>query len=284
MSKGYHRELKKLSQTKNIISLLPERFRFRVAKKLYDYESESVVGIDIVAPLQDDGVVCFINTKDLIGWKIFFFGEYEGETNRILAKHIKKGDVVIEAGANMGSETLLLSGLVGDGHVYAFEPNPYTFDRLKINVSINELRNVSIYEWALGEKNGEISFNIFPKTFCNPGMSSKYIQMDNTRKIDVIQKTIDSFVQENNVKKVDFIKMDIQGGEMDAILGANDTIAKFMPTIFAEASTHFSQLNELYDKIKGYGYDIYLIGGNDMELMATVSNIKAGNWLAIKNK
>ncbi len=210
MADTYHKELLTLSRTKNVISSLPSRLRFRTAKKLYNYESDNINGIDLVAPLQNDGLVCFINTKDIIGWKIFFFGEYEAGTNKILAKHIKKNDVVIEAGANLGSETLLLSRLVGDaGHVYAFEPNPYTFQRLSFNVSINDLKNVTCSDIAVGEKDGEISFNIYPKGFCNPGMSSKYMETKNTRKITVAQKTIDSFVKENNIKKLDFIKMDI---------------------------------------------------------------------------
>ena len=73
MSVSFFDELSTLSRTKKIISLLPQRARLRVAKTMYDYESSAINGIDIVAPLQNDGLVCFINTKDLIGWKIFLF-------------------------------------------------------------------------------------------------------------------------------------------------------------------------------------------------------------------
>lgn len=281
MSATFHKELAKLSRAKKIISLLPARIRFRIAKALYDYQSDKIHGIDLVAPLQNDGLVCFINTKDLIGWKIFFFGEYEKDTNRILAQHLKNTDIVIEAGANMGSETLLISKLVKDGHVYGFEPNPYTFERLKINTSVNELKNVSIYDIALGEKDNSIQFNIYPRDFCNSGMSSKYMATSQTRKIDVVQKTLDSFVKENKLTKVDFIKMDIQGAEMDMLMGANDTITRFKPTIFTEACEPYNNTKELFAKIKGYGYNIYLIGENKTDLMKSVAEVKDGNWLAI---
>lgn len=264
--------------------MLPERVRFRVAKKMYNYESPAIHGIDLVAPLQDDGAVCFINTKDLIGWKIFFFGEYEASTNRTLAKYIKDTDIVIEAGANLGSETILISRQLKKGHLYSFEPNPYTFDRLKINKTINELTNVDVFDDALGEKDGTIHFNIYPKEFCNPGMSSKYMETSNTRKISVNQKTLDSFVKEQNIARVDFIKMDIQGAEMDLILGSHETISKYKPTIFTEAFDLYNDTKKLFGKLKDYGYSIYFIDEDTIKPMPNEAAILEGNWLCIYEK
>ncbi|MCD6011920.1 MAG: FkbM family methyltransferase [Flavipsychrobacter sp.] len=281
MAGKYHNELRQLTFAKKIISVLPPRARFRIAKALYNYESPGINGIDLVSPLQDDGLVCFINTKDLIGWKIFFFGEYEEGTNSILSKYIKPNDVVIEAGANIGSETLLIARMLKQGRVYAFEPNPYTFDRLKINASINELENISTYDYALGESDTTIQFNIYPKNFCNSGMSSKYMETSNTRKIDVTQKKLDTFLKENNINKVDFIKMDIQGAEMDMIAGATETIARHKPTIFTEACEPYNDTKVLYQTLKAAGYNVYLIGEKDTTLMNTPADIKDGNWLAI---
>ncbi len=281
MSVTFYKELSALSRAKKIVSLLPGRMRLRAAKSLYNYESSAVHGIDIVVPLQNDGLVCFINTKDLIGWKIFFLGEYEAGTNKVLAKYIKKGDTVIEAGANLGSETLLMSKLVGNGMVYGFEPNPYTFERLSINVSINNLTNVKVYDVAMGESDGNISFNIYPKDFCNPGMSSKYMETSITRKITVVQKTLDTFVKEQNITKVDFLKMDIQGAEMDLLIGAAQTIAKHKPTIFLEALTLYNDTKALYEKFKEYGYNVYMIGEENIELIRSVADVKDGNWLAL---
>ncbi len=281
MADKYYQELSKLTRTQRIISLLPSRARFRIAKALYDYQSSAIKGIDLVVPLQNDGLVCLINTKDLIGWKIFFFGEYEADTNNILAKYVKPDDIVIEAGANMGSETLLIAHILTKGHVYAFEPNPYTFERLKINASINDLKNVSAYDYALGEQDTNIQFNIYPKDFCNSGMSSKYMETSNTRKIDVVQKKLDTFLKENNINKVDFIKMDIQGAEMDMIAGAAETIARHKPTIFTEACEPYNDTKALYETLKKAGYNVYLIGAKDTTLMASVSEVKDGNWLAV---
>lgn len=281
MSLSFHDEVNKLARTKKVISLLPKPAQFRIAKALYDYESKEIHGIDIVAPLQDNGLVCFINTKDLIGWKIYFFGEYEKGTNRILAKYVKDTDIVIEAGANIGSESLLISKQLTTGHLYCFEPNPYTFERLKINLSINELENVSAYDYALGETDSQINFHIYPKGFCNAGMSSKYMETRDTIKINVVQQTLDTFVAQNNITKVDFIKMDIQGAEMDMINGSAKTIERFKPTIFTEACEPYNDTKELFKIFNNYGYTVYLIGDNATTIMANASEVKDGNWLAI---
>jgi FkbM family methyltransferase len=284
MSVTYNKEFRALARAKRIISFLPKRLQFRMAKMLYDYESDTVKGIDIVAPLQDNGQICYVNTKDLIGWKIFFFGEYETGTNNVIEKYVKSGDTVIEAGANIGSETIILSRLVGKGHVYGFEPNPYTFERLKINKTINELTNADVYDYALGEKDSTIHFNIYPKGFCNAGMSSKYESTPKTKKIEVTQRTLDSFVREKNIAKVDFIKMDIQGAEMDLIQGAANTIAQHKPIIFTEALEIYNNTKQLYETLKGYGYSVYYIEDNHTAIMASAADVKDGNWLAIFEK
>ena len=284
MKLSFHSELSKLSITKKFLSFIPEQLRFRFAKARYNYESPDINGIDIVAPIQNDGLVCLVNTKDIIGWKIFFFGEYELGTNRILKKHLKEDFTVIEAGANIGSETLIISKLLTKGKIYCFEPNPIVFERLKINISINELNNVAVYDIALGESDEPVHFNIYPKGFCNQGMSSKYLDTPQTKKITVVQKTLDSFVIDNNIRSVDFIKMDIQGAEIDLIKGSIETIKNFRPAILTEADHYFSDIKVLYEMISSFGYDIYLINDQDTRKINSVNEVKDGNWLAFPAK
>ncbi len=284
MPVSFQNELSRLSNTKKIISILPKALRFRTAKARYNYESVKFSGIDIVAPLQENGLVCLINTKDLIGWKIFFFGEYEFDTNKILELYLKQDDIVIEAGANIGSETLLISKKLTKGTIYCFEPNPYSYERLKINISINELTNVHTYDYALGEEDSEIKFHIYPKGFCNSGMSSKYMETPITHEITVAQKTVDSFIIENNITKLDFIKMDIQGAEMDLITGASETLKKFKPTIFTEACEPYNDTKKLYELLVSLGYDVFLIKDLKTEKFNSINEVKDGNWLAISKK
>ncbi|WP_276134415.1 FkbM family methyltransferase [Polluticoccus soli] len=272
-------ELCRLAFGKMILPLVPSRLKRRVAMGIYNHTSPSVQGIDIV--VKQPGYKLMVNTKDLIGWNVFFFAEYEKSTNNVLGRFIKPGDTVIEAGANIGTETILLANLVGDnGKVYAFEPNKDVFNRLKHNAQvINKKNNVVCLDIALGEKDGTIQFNVYPDDYFNSGMSSKYHGA--TDVVDVPQRTLDSMVSAEEISKVDFIKMDVQGAEPDVLAGAKNTMERFRPGIFLEADEH---VNELFDTLTGADYTVYVIGDSGLEPIDKNAIRKAEthtNWLAL---
>jgi FkbM family methyltransferase len=276
-------EMLRLSFVKCLVSRLPQRLRYRVAKALYDYESDGIRGVDVSVPYFEDlGLQFFLNTKELIGWNVFFRGEYEINTNRWLRRLVKKGDVVLEAGANNGSETVLLASLVDEtGRVLAFEPIPHVVRRLRINVILNGfLDRVVINEMALGEDYGTVMFNLFPKDFCNQGMSSKYAYSQQKVRIDVAQTTVDRWLTEHAVEKLSFVKMDIQGSELDLISGATETIEAHRPTIFTEASTSWVDTGELHRAITRLDYYVFLIDSDFLIPLRDPGKLTDGNWLA----
>jgi FkbM family methyltransferase len=268
-------ELYRLALGKLILPLVPARLRRRIALSIYDHTSANVKGVDIV--VKQPGYKLMVNTKDLIGWNIFFFSEYEKGTNNILSRYVKPGDTVIEAGANIGSETILLANLVGDsGKVYAFEPNKDVFNRLSYNARIlNKKQNITCMEAALGEKDGIIQFNVYPDDFFNSGMSSKYHTA--TDVIDVKQLTLDSLVKNGEIAKVDFIKMDVQGAELDVLLGATETLSKLRPHIFLEA--HENQ-DRLFELLTAAGYNINIIHEKGLTPISKASGDTV-DWLAV---
>ena len=70
---------------------------------------------------------------------------------------IKRGDTVIDLGANIGLHTLLFAKLVGEfGHVFAFEPDTGKFEILSKNVKENKHENVTLVQKAVSEKNDKI--------------------------------------------------------------------------------------------------------------------------------
>ena len=65
-----------------------------------------------------------------IGWQLYFFGDYEPSTRRIMCQYIVDGSVSVEIGTNIGWHTLLMSKLAGEkGQVIAFEPSPEIFKK-----------------------------------------------------------------------------------------------------------------------------------------------------------
>ena len=97
----------------------------------------------------------FLDSVDSL--RLSFNGVYEPCETEFVMNEIKKGDVVLDIGANIGYYTLIFARLVGEeGKVFAFEPDPENFALLKKNVEINGYHNVVLVQKAISNKTGKI--------------------------------------------------------------------------------------------------------------------------------
>lgn len=156
-----------------------------------------------------------------------FFPEHEGPYEKGEVE-LKKGDWVIDAGANIGMFSIFAAKKVGDnGKVFAFEPIPETQKLLKRNIELNGIKNIEVIPFALGEGKKELNFSLFPGSL---ECSSAYFDNEGTT-AKASQISLDQFVEENRIPKVDFIKSDVEGMERNLIAGAENTIKKFKPRL-----------------------------------------------------
>jgi FkbM family methyltransferase len=144
---------------------------------------------------------------------------------------IAPGGVAIDAGANIGcfSRYALSRGL---SRIIAFEPSPETVECLRANVPEAEI----IHAGAWSSRT-TLSFSTAVKT--NPGAHHICEGGNGDTTIDVT--TIDDVVAELNLSRVDYIKMDIEGAEVQALRGATGTINRFRPQL-AIATEHTEDL------------------------------------------
>ena len=130
----------------------------------------------------------------------------------LLKQYIKKGDVVLDIGANIGFYTKILSDLVGEtGKVYAFEPDETNFSHLKKNAG--HLNNVEFINKAVSDKTGVIT--LYQSDLLNVDHKT-YETKDYTSKTEIESVAMDDMIPNH---KVDFIKIDIQGFEYFAFQG-----------------------------------------------------------------
>ncbi|MCH4816146.1 MAG: FkbM family methyltransferase [Saccharolobus sp.] len=142
----------------------------------------------------DLGIVVGSHEKEVLKWVNF---------NEI--------ETFIDAGAYIGTYTLRAAL---NGKVYAFEPNPYSFEILKNNIKANNLEDkVILYNGALSDKNGEVKLCIG-----NVGSSLVFNECKNSLTVKSI--TLDSL----NVSTVDMIKIDVEGSELNVINGGLKTL------------------------------------------------------------
>lgn len=163
-------------------------------------------------------------------------GDFEAAESAAVARCLKSGDCAVDAGANFGWYTTLMSRLVGEqGAVHAFEPVPRTYEVLQGNCSLNACRNVRLNNLALGTEEGEVDLLI--EEGAPSGDASVRLGQKEPSKGKIYtckMTTLDAYFSDNDLKACDFIKADVEGAETLLINGSRRVLSRFQPTILIE--------------------------------------------------
>ena len=189
------------------------------------------------------GTILYNKNDIYIGKSIEKYGEFSYLEAKIFEQICKAGDVVIEVGANIGAHTLYLSKLVGNGFVFAFEPQRLVFQNLCANLALNSISNVFAYQEAVSNENGTI---IIPECDFTKNNNFGGINIENTKNGTTVNKQkLDNFL--NKIDRLKLLKIDVEGMEILVIKGAKELIDKFRPIIYIEndRQEHSKELIEL---------------------------------------
>ena len=148
--------------------------------------------------------------------------QLEEETARTFFRSYRPcpGDVVVEAGAGIGTEVLVLARLVGArGRVVSVEAHPRSFARLESLCRLNRLRNVTCVHAALVDAPGTV-------TITDEEQAVKNTVLGSSGSIDVPAETLDRLLSHLGIEHVDFLKMNIEGAELLALQGFGDGLQR----------------------------------------------------------
>lgn len=131
----------------------------------------------------------------------------------------KPGDIVIDVGAHVGKYTIPSSKLVGNaGLVISIEASPKNYTTLLENISINKVTNVVPINLAAGNEIGEGFIYGWDDLY------SLHKKFDSETRVPVKISTIDSILQNHNITRVDWVKIDVEGAEIEVLEGMKNTI------------------------------------------------------------
>lgn len=200
--------------------------------------------------------------------EILFTGIFDLELYDLFCDKININDIIIDVGANIGYFSILYSKLVGEnGKVYAFEPAINTFNKLIKNIKLNSITNIITNQIGIGNKN-ETLFIFYDKN--NIGSSSYVSKEKNSIKEKTIIKKFDS--EYKFIKKINFIKIDVEGFELEVLNGMKETIKKFKPNMVVEYSPRFYKKNNR-DSVK-----------HSLKIFKYFEKIEYKVFLVLKNK
>jgi FkbM family methyltransferase len=161
---------------------------------------------------------------------IYYHGTYERGFIDFLYNNLKKGDVFIDIGSNIGLISIVASDIVTNiGLVCAFEPHPTIFKVLQKNINLNNLENIHCFNYGLGDVNSEMM--LYPNIDINNGASSLIKSNSITEGIKVNVRRLDNFIVENKIPNPSFVKIDVEGFEFEVLKGMQSLLNSDNPPI-----------------------------------------------------
>ena len=189
------------------------------------------------------------------------------EEERFLANLDLDGQVIYDVGGDQGIYTIFFAKRVGPrGKVITFEPNPASYKRIMANVELNGFENVDVLPIGLGREQERLSF-VFPALDTGRGtaeraIASQILREKGARTIEIEVKSLDSEIRGADLPKPDFVKIDVEGLEMDVLLGMSGTIAECKPRLFieihgADMQSKLDNVTRVVAFLRGHGYALY---------------------------
>lgn len=179
-------------------------------------------------------------------------------TDILLERIIEKGWSCMDIGAHLGTVSRKLHELTPDGSLTIVEAVKSKADMLR-----KSFPDATIHECAIANETGQI---VFYENLKQSGFSSlnNRTGRGKTREVSVKCRRVDDLIAED--ERLDLIKIDIEGGEFDAMLGASEVLTRCRPIILFEAGAaadrdvNQTDSQKLFELLTGeFGYDVFAV-------------------------
>jgi FkbM family methyltransferase len=187
-------------------------------------------------------------------------GEYEPGLLQTVNEEASSGGVLYDVGAHIGLVSCLWCNS-GGGRACAFEPSPRNASLIRENLKINNVDNARVYELAIAAECGRARFVV---ETANLGASSggylsnltsgvMGLERSRGREHSVMLFSLDAIVELEHLPPPALVKIDVEGGEVDVVRGAVETIHRHRPKLLIEIHNVWSGI-ELYSLLASFGY------------------------------
>jgi FkbM family methyltransferase len=183
--------------------------------------------------------------------------------------------VAIDVGANVGIHTIPIAASAPLARVLAIEPLPGNAARLRENASANSVDNIDVIEVAVGSQEAVVTLHVAD----DPAYASTDGVLEGHREIGQVavrQTTLDAIWETAGHPDVSLVKIDVEGGELEVLKGANSLLSAQHPLILVEA--HETRSGPVASMLADHGYRLQLVDGfqpwNHVFQASAVSNVR----------
>lgn len=242
-------------------SMMPDGLRVQVARSPIAPLLRSAFGhkpyvgaVEIIAgPARGLRII-----TDLATHRAYIVGTYEPENLAAIKQVCRSGMTAVDIGAHEGYLTLVMATLVGNtGRVIAFEPLPQNFERLSQTIALNDLHHIALYQMALSDGTNARAWFHANAQSSSMGKLIENGQIADTA-LEINVSSLDQVAGTSKITSIDFVKIDVEGHDLEVLNGMREVIDRFAPSILIEF--HSEELFESgYAFLSDRGYQMQVI-------------------------
>lgn len=192
---------------------------------------------------------------------IYQFGIYEIGTLHIVRACLRRGDCFLDVGSNVGLMTVTAAFSVGaTGKVYAFEPEPRVRNLIYKNIELNQLKNVTVLDFALGTVNE--TKKLYLQDEISLGSATLLKPADEREGFEVKVRKLADFISAQDLPSIRMIKIDAEGWEFQVLQGARQLLgspeAPILCVEYSKFSHEDSEIQDIYQFVSTVNnYQVY---------------------------
>lgn len=208
----------------------------------------------------------------------------------LLKKLLPTSSVIFDVGANIGDWAELALSINPGLNIHCFEPSKATYEILKIRKIIG---SISLNNVGLGASPEERTLHIFSEgAGANSLYKRKGLQDIQMLSEQIKIETLDSYCDRMKIDSIDFLKLDVEGHELDVLFGATKMLKLgcIHYIQFEYGGTYIDArrlLKDMFEQLQPLGYSMYKIYPRSLQLYEkydqVLENFQYQNWLAIKH-
>ncbi|MDD2822973.1 MAG: FkbM family methyltransferase [Candidatus Daviesbacteria bacterium] len=209
---------------------------------------------------------CICHPDSSFGSLIIYTKFPEYEEMKFFYDFIKKDDVFVDVGANIGAYSLLASSKIKKGKIFAFEPSKKAALYLRENIKLNHLENlVTVIESVVSDKDGFEKFTVGRHSevdrIKSPETSTQSVRT-------IASTTLDKFLKSKRITYIDMVKIDVEGAELKILKGLksylkNSSVGSILFEVNLNCKDYGSTIDELFNFLEDKGFIIYSILENN---------------------
>jgi FkbM family methyltransferase len=221
-----------------------------------------------------------------IDLSVFLFGTSERKILNLKKLLSKKNNslTIIDIGANIGSVSLLLAKTFENSKIFAIEPTDYAFNKLSNNLKLNKELEKKVFLRQLFITNKKKPKEVWSSWNFDRSDEKHQKHLGTLKKIKQnAYVKLDQFIKDENLNNIDFIKLDVDGYELDILNSGEEFLRNNKPIIFIEIAPYLYpefgySCEELIEYIEKLNYNFYDENINKVnDILSLVNNIKDGS-------